>query len=328
MSIANTSFFYAYQNTLGLTYARGFEETYNPASTLQTFVGARQLFLGNMSTTDVTNGLTVVNAHLSAENTYSNAALGNTKTVSQQLNNFFTNTYGVPLRDNFNSLTPTQVVAWESSFKEAWYQANTQELVQQIGFATWNGTGFVMYPAFSGITNVQNTSGIAATSGNNITVFGQSPISNFAMPNDLIVASVSSSLPSSAVFSVSTTVVTGYANTNTLVLSGPIGSATSLFAFRQLKNPEYLEFRFATSGVTGLAATYIASDIILSVTLNNGITTNVTVGAANTTGRVNVGVYNNTTYKTTGISTIALASGTVASFGTQQSVEVWVKSTY
>ena len=329
MAISSTSFFSSYQNIIGETYAKGYDEVNNPASTLPIYQTARQLFLGSMSTTDVTNGLTVVNTHLSAENTYSSAANNIVKNVLTSLNTFFYSTYGVYTRDFFNSLSASATIPWTNSFKESWYQANAQELVQQIGFATYTGSGFTFYPAFSPITNVQNSVAIASTSGNNVTVSGVVyTLPNFAMPGYYVVGSSTTNLP--ATISLSTTVVSSY-NTNTLTLSGPIGSATSLFAFRPIKNPEYLEFRWAGASVTGLAATSISSDMIFSVSLVNGSAVNtvsVTVGAANTTGRVNIGTYGTTTYKATGIGTILLSTGSVASMGTQQSLEVWVKSTY
>jgi hypothetical protein len=328
MAISSTSFFSSYQSTMGATYARGYDEVNNPASTLPTYQTARQLFLASMSTTDVNNGLTVVNSHLAAENTYSSGAMNIVKNVLTSLNNFFYSTYSVYTRDYFNSLTSATNVPWTNSFKEAWYQANTQELVQQIGFATYTGSNFVFYPASSAVTNVQNAVSIASTSGNNVTVAGYNyTIGNFALPGYYVVGSSTTSFPNASTISLSTTVTALY-NTNTLTLSGPIGSATSLFAFRPLKNAEYLEFRWGSASVTGLAATSIFADMIFSVTLSNGNTTSVTVGAANTTGRTTIGTYGTSTYKTTGISAITLSTGSVASMGTQQSLEIWVKSTY
>jgi len=331
MAISSTSFFSSYQNVIGETYAKGYDEVNDPSSTIPTYQTARQLFLSSMSTSDVTNGLTVVNTHLSSENAYTSSANNIVKNVLTTLNSFFYSTYGVYTRDYFNSISANSTVAWTNSFKESWYQSNSQELVQQIGFATYTGSAFTFYPAFSPITNVQNAVSIASTSGNNVTVSNAIyTIGNFALPSYYVVASPTSSLPSPSNISLSTTVTAIY-NSNTLTLSGPVGSATSLFAFRPLKNPEYLEFRWASASVTGLAATSITSDMIFSVTLLNGTTTNtvsVTVGAANTTGRVNIGGYGTVTNKATGISAITLSSGSVASMGTQQSLEIWVKSTY
>jgi hypothetical protein len=327
MAISGTSFFNAYQLILGATYSRGYQEVYNPSATIPNFVSARQLFLASMSSTDVTNGLSVVNAHLASEGTYSSAALSLVKNVEQTLNTFFYNTYKSYTRDYFCSLSTTTTVSWLNSFKESWYQANTQELVQQIGFMSWNGSAFTLYPPISPITNVQNSIGVSTASGNTVTVSGYfAPITNFALPGDIIVASATSSVPSISNISLSTTVV-GYANTNTLILSGSVGSATSLFAYRPIKNTEYLEFRFGTASVTGFAATSVYQDVVLSVTLVGGVNTAVTIGAANTIGRVNIGIYNNSTYKATGISAITVTSGSVTSLGTQQSLELWVKST-
>ena len=327
MAISDTIFFGGYQANLGTTYARGFQEVYNPASTLQQYILARQSFLAGVSSSEATNGITVVNSHLSAENTYSSAALQIVRPVLVSVNTFFNNTYNTPTRDYFNSLTQSRLIAWKNSFKEAWYQSNAQELVHQIGFATWNGSAFVVYPAFSAVTNIQNTAGVGATSGSYITLNNfNAPISNFAMPGDIIVGSVNTALPTPANISLGTTVI-GYAATNTIILSGPIGLATNLWAFRPLKHTEYLEFRFGPAGMTGLAATVVVADVGLTVTLTGGVSTSVTIGAGNTFGRVNIGVYNNSTYKATGISGITLASGSNASLGTQQSLEIWVKST-
>ena len=331
MAISSTGFFSSYQLTMGLTYARGYEEVNNLSSTLQSYVSARQLFLGNMSSSEVVNGLNVVNAHLSSENNYNSAATNIEKTVLVTLNNFFNTNYGVFTRDVFNSLSTSSTIAWNNSFKEAWYQSNAQELVQQIGFATYNGSAFSFYPASSAITNIQNTASVASSSGVNVNLTGYvAPVSNFAMPGYYIIPSSNGLLPSAATISFATT-VTGLIGSSTLSLSGGIGAATSLFAFRPLKNPEYLEFRFGTSGVTGIAATSVLSDIVFNVTLTGGTATTtipVTIAAANTYGRVNIGTYGNAVYKATGVSAISLVSGSNASLGTQQSVEIWVKSTF
>lgn len=327
MAISDTIFFGGYQATLGTTYARGFQELYNPASTLQQYILARQSFISGMSTSDTANGVSVISAHLSAENSYTTAALQIVKPVLLQLNNFFSSTYGTPTRDYFNSLTQSRLIAWKNSFKEAWFQARTEELVQHIGYATWNGSAFIVYPAYSPITNIQNTSGVSTSLGNQVTLINfNAPLANFALPGDIIVSSLNPTFPTPANISLGTTVV-GYANTNILVLNGPIGLATNLFAFRSLKNAEHLEFRFGPAGVTGLAATVVVADLGLTVTLTNGVTTSVTIGAANTIGRVNIGAFNNNIYKATGISNIAVTSGSNTSLGTQQSLEIWVKST-
>ena len=164
MAISDTSFFSAYQQTMGLTYAKGFDEINNLASTLPTYVTARQLMLASLSSTDVVNAIVVINSHLQTENTYSTACSGIVKNVLQNLNNFFNITYGVFTRDYFNSLSTNKIVAWKNSFVEAWYQANNQELVQQIGFATWNGVNFQIYPPFYSLTRGQNTAQVFSTS--------------------------------------------------------------------------------------------------------------------------------------------------------------------
>ena len=79
--------------------------------------------------------------------------------------------------------------------------------------------------------------------------------------------------------------------------------------------------------MTGLAATTVVADIGLTVTLIGGVSTTVTIGTANTTGRVNIGVYNNATYKAKGVTGITVTTGSWASLGTQQSLELWVRST-
>jgi len=327
MAISDTSFFNSYQATIGTAYAKGFDEVYNPSSTLITYIASRQLFLAGMSTTEVANGVSVVNAHLSNENTYSTGALNIAKTVNQTLNNFFNNTYSSSLRDWFNGLRITRNIPWQNSYKESWYQANAQELVQQIGFASFNGSSLIFYPATSAITNKQNIASISTVSGNNVTISGFSPVSNFAMNGDIIIASTVSGLPSSSQISLSTSVV-GLYNTNTITLSGPIStSTTTLFAFRPLKNTEYLEFRFGTAAITGSAATNIFSTIGITVYLSTGVTTLVTLSPANNTGRVNIGIYNNSTYRATGITSMGITSGSINGLGTIKSLEVWVKST-
>jgi hypothetical protein len=328
MAISDTSFFNNYQGIIGSTYAKGFEEVYNPSSTLINYFPARQLFLSSMSTSDVTNGISVVNAHLNAESVYSNASVNIARSVAQTVNNFFTNTYGSSLRDYFTGITPSKNVAWANAFKSLWYQANTQELVQQVGFATWTGSAFVIYPPNSSATNRQNTATAVSISGNNVAVSGfQTSISNFALPGDIIVASNSASIPTADNIALSTT-VTGYYNSNTLTLSGPVSSlTTNLFAFRPIQNPEYLEFRFGTSSLTGGASTGVVSNLGLTVYLSTGVSTTINLNTTNLIGRANIGIYNNSTYKALGITSIALASGSVAGLGTIPALEIWVKST-
>jgi hypothetical protein len=327
MAISDTSFFSSYQAIIGTSYAKGFEEVYSPTSTLITYIASRQLFLASMSTTEVANGVSVVNAHLSNENTYSTGALNIAKTVNQTLNNFFNNTYSSALRDWFNALSISRNVAWQNSFKESWYQANAQELVQQIGFASWNGTSLIYYPATSPITNKQNVASISTISGNNVTVSGFSPITNFAMNGDIIVASPVSGLPSSSAISLSTTVV-GVLNTNTIILSGPISTTSStLYAFRPIKNAEYFEFRFGTASITGLSCTNLFSNLGITVYLSTGVTTVVNLSTTNATGRANIGIFNNSTYRALGITSMGITSGSIAALGTVKALEVWVKST-
>jgi len=328
MAISDTSFFNNYQGIIGSTYAKGFEQVYNPSSTLINYYPARQLFLSSMSTSDVTNGITVVNAHLNSENTFSSAALNIARSVAQTVNTFFSNTYGSALRDFFTGLIPSKNVAWSSAFKAAWYQSNSQELVQQIGFATWSGSGFVIYPPNSPVTNRQNTVTVTSISGNNVSVSGfQTSLSNFALPGDIIVANNSASMPSVTNIALSTT-VTGYYNSNTLTLSGPVSSlTTNIFSFRPIQNPEYLEFRYSSSSLTGGASTGIVADLGLTVYLSTGVSTTITLSTTNLIGRANIGVYNNSTYKALGITSIAIASGSAAGLGTIPALEIWVKST-
>lgn len=326
MAISDTSFFSAYQASMGTTYARGYEEVYNPVSTLPLYVNARQLFIANMSSSEVTTGLNVVNSHLSAENSYSASASGIVRTVLQSLNSFFNNTHGATTREYFNGLASTSRVAWQNSFKAAWQVANSQELIQQTGLATWNGVDFTIYPATSPITNIQNVATISTSQGTNLTLSGINlPITNFALPNDIIVISSDGSMPSVQNISLGTTVV-GYANTNTLILSGNIGAGVSAYAFRPLTGTEYLEFRYGRFSATGAAATSILSDIVLSITLNNGVSTSVTLNTSSV-GRTTIGAINNSNYKSTGISSILITSGSINGLGTQQGLEVWVKGT-
>jgi len=327
MAISDTSFFNNYQGIVGTTYARGFEEVYNPSSTLINYYPARQLFLESMSTSEVQNGISVVNAHLASENTYSNASLNIARSVAQTVNTFFNSTYGTATRDYFTGLSSSRNVSWQNSFKALWYQANAQELVQQIGFATWTGSNFVLFPPNSPVTNRQNVATVSNISGSNVTISGfTSTLPNFALPGDIIVASQTGTIPTAPNISLNTTVV-GYANSNTLILSGLITSlATTLFAFRPLQNPEYLEFRFGTSSLTGGASAGITSDLGLTVYLSTGVNTTINLLTSNTVGRATIGVYNNTTYKAVGITSIAVANGTAAGLGTIPALEVWVKS--
>lgn len=326
MAIADTSFYSSYQTIIGATYARGYDQVYNPSYLIPNYVTARQNLLSNLASSEVSNALVIVNAHLSAENTFNTGTLNIARGVLQATNTFFQSTYGVVFRDYFDSSQPAKTIAWQNSFKEAWYQANNQELTQQIGFITWNGSTLVNYPAYSAATNIQNTASVASISGNDLTLSNIPIVTNFALPGDVIVASTTGSMPSVAAISLGTTVV-GYANSNTITLSGGVDpSTTTIFSFRPIKNPEFLEFRLGTAGVTGLAATAILSNIGLAVTLSSGVTTTVTLGTTNTTGRFIIGVANNSTYKSVGISSISITTGSVTGLGTQPSIELWTRS--
>jgi hypothetical protein len=335
MAISDTNFISSYHSKLGLIYAENFQQLYNPGTILQTYVTSRQLLLASMSTADVRHGLTIINSHLASESAFQAAAGDIVKSPITSLNSVVNLNYGVMFRDFFNGLANTKLVAWSKAFKEAWYQATSSELVQQIGFATWNGTNLIFYPAHSSTTNIQNTATLAVGAGNTITLQGYtSSVANFAMPGDIIVFSASGVIPSPSTISLSTT-VSGYANTNVITLNGLVGVASAgntVFAFRPLKNPEYLEFRFGTSGVTGFSANQgITTNIVLSVTLV-GATTSVPVvvgiGTTNAPGRVNIGTYGNTAFKATGISSIAVVGGNISALGIRTNLEIWVKSIY
>ena len=328
MAISDTSFYSNYQTFLGTSFTQGYEETFNPASTLYNFVQARALFVNGMSTTDTSNGITVINTHLASENTYNTAASNIVKNVNIAVNNFFNLTYGSPTRDYFNGLTAPRRVAWSNAYKASWQQAIGQELVQQIGFATWTGSGFVIYPANSPINNQQNTADVASINNNLVRISNyKNPITNFALPGDIIVPSSTGTLPTATNISLSTTVV-GYSNTDTLLLSGTIsGSATKLFAFRPLANTEYLEFRFGTSAATGGATAGFTSTVNFNVFLSTGVSTAFSISSSNAVGRINIGIYGNTTYKAIGITSMAITGGTAAGIGTIPAMEIWVKST-
>lgn len=331
MPISDTNFFNSYQSNLGYIYSRGYQEVYNPASTLIQFENSRQLLLQNFGISEVSNGLSIVNVHLSSESTYNNAASTIVKNVISTFNSTFNTIYGVYTRDYFNALTSTSRIPWTNPFKNAWFQATNSEVVHQIGFATYNGSSFVFYPNISPITATQSSAQVSSVSGNNASLTGYgTALAAFALPGYYIIGSSNSNLNSFPSITLGTTVV-GYANTTTLILSGPVGVGSTVFAFRPLQNPEYLEFRYASAGVTGIAATYIFSDITLNVNYTTATgtgSTAVTISAANTTGRTNIGIYGNTAYKALTISSITINSGTPLSLGTNQSLEIWVKSTY
>lgn len=333
MPISDTTFFNGYQRIIGLTYENSYAQQYIPGLILPYYETARQSLLSNFATNEVTNGLNIVNNHLSSESVFTNATANIVRGVLPAVNTFFNQTYGVFTRDYFTGLTPTSRIAWENGFKEAWYQANTQELVQQIGYATWNGTAFVFYPtiASANVYSPYISATIAAGAGTTeITITNTNSTASFALIGYTLVASTTSSLPSPTAISLATSVV-GYMGTNILILSNVVsGSATSAFAFRPIKNPEYLEFRFGTSASTGLAATKILQDLSLNVTLTGGSAT-TTVGVAITTGnidgRATIGNYGNTAFKATGISAIAVNSGNFVGLGSIPSLEIWVRAT-
>lgn len=333
MGISNTSFVNSYQQTLGIVYSDGVNDQINPTRTLQNFVASRQFLLQGLSSSEVSSALAIINAHLASETTYVNANANIIRGVIQSLSSFYNTVYDNTLRDFFIGIAQTVRVPWQNSFKEAFYQATNTELVQQIGFASWNGTDFVVYPPSSSTVNKQNSVSVASTSSSaNIVITGfNSNISDFALPGDYIISSSTGSMPPPSLISFSTTVV-GYANTNTLILSNSLslGPSTTLFSFRPLKGNENLEFRFGTAGATGSMCTNIFSNVVLNVTLTRAGSTstaiNVSISTASS-GRVSIGVANNSVYKAIGISSILISSGSVSGFGTNKLLEIWVKGT-
>jgi hypothetical protein len=329
MSLANTSFFNTYQFNQGLVYAKTYQQILNPNGPYILMVNDRQSLIASLSTTEVSNAINVINASLVAETTLKNVDVNPISNINQSLNSFFQNNYGNYLRDYFTGLTSSVNVAWYSLFKDSWQQTTSSELVQQVGFATWNGftTSYMFYPAYSPITNLQSTASITTTIDNTIylTGFG-TDICNFALPG-YIISFGTGSLPTPTNYSISTSTVLSIGSTNSLVVSS-VGVGNSVFAFRKLKNPEYLEFRFGTSSITGLAATQIFNNFTLNVTLQNnlGLTTaSVGITTNNPTGRINIGTYGLPTYLATNILGIAVSGGVVSS-PYLQTLEVWVKS--
>jgi len=339
MAITDTSFFNNYQNLTGVAYAQAYGETLNPSKSLQNYIGARQAFVVNQASTEVQNGITVVNAHLSAEATFTNTNLNAVKNSVVAINNFFNSTYSTPLRDVFFGTLKSNNIAWSNAFKDAWYNSNSNELVHQIGFVSSNGTTLVFYPAVSAVTNIQNTASFSSNGSTTLTLVGYgSDVAQFARIGDQIVA-YSGTFPNAYNYSngvgCSVVTVTGYANTNSLIVSSNVlSSANAVSSFRIIKNPEYLEFRYGSSTLTGLAATAILAPISLSVTLGGATTASavpVTLALDNTTpttyGRYTIGTYGNTAFKGTSIQSISIVSGSVASLGAIPALEVWVKST-
>lgn len=324
MAIADTSFFSSYQDEIGRIFQDGVNKINNPSDLYQNFIQTRQDFVQNLGTSEVSSGLLVINAHLSSESVYSQANSNIVRNVVQNLNSFFSSTQSTTLREYFNGLSNIKNINWNNGFKEAWYQGTGQELIQQIGFISWNGTHLTFYPNTSTVTQRQNFVSISTSNGNLVTVsgFGTS-LATFGLPGDYFIA-YSGSFPSASSISFATTIV-GYANNNTLILSGPIGSATSGYSYRKIKNNEYLEFRFASQSLTGMAATSILTPLTLNVTLDNAESFSVSLTTTNTTGRQVIGSLVATNNKSTGISSVLITSGTIAALGTTRSLEVWVK---
>lgn len=334
MAISDTSFFNSYQNQLGLVYSNGVNEQLNSVQTLQNYVRARQHLVQSFSSSELNSGLTIVNSHLACEATYVNATSNIVRSVISSLNSFYNNTYDLALRDMYNGIGVTRLVAWRNSFKEAAYQSLNNELVQQIGYATWNGTSFVFYPPSSSATNIRHTATTStSTTGQNVILTGfASNITDFALIGDYIAYAPQGILPDALGISTSNTVI-GYANTNTIILNNSVstGAGVSLFAFRAIKNAETLEFRFGTAAHTTGVCTNIFSDVVMRVSLtNNGsavTTTNVSITTTNATGRALIGVANNSNYKANGISSMIIITGSASAFGTSKALEIWVKGT-
>jgi hypothetical protein len=53
----------------------------------------------------------------------------------------------------------------------------------------------------------------------------------------------------------------------------------------------------------------------------------VNLSTTNATGRANIGIFNNSTYRALGITSMGITSGSIAALGTVKALEVWVKST-
>ena len=227
-------------------------------------------------------------------------------------------------------------MAWNNAFKDAWYNSNANELVHQIGFVSSNGTTLTFYPAVSSVTNIQNTASFSSNGSTTLTLVGYgSDVAQFARPGDQIVA-YSGAFPNAYNYQngvgCSVVTVTGYGNSNSLIVSDLVtNSATTISAFRSIKSTEYLEFRYGPQqNFTGLAATTVSANVDLNVTLIGASTVSavpVTI-SNNNVGRVTIGSNTNTAFKALGIGTITITNGTLSSFGTNQALEVWVKSTY
>lgn len=330
MAIADTSFFVNYQDGLGVIYAKSLQEVLNPVYNYTSMVNTRQSFLFNLAPNEVSAGVSVIEGHLSSESSFIEENANSISAVLSSVNTFFRNTYSYYLRDYFTGLTSSRVVAWANAFKDAWEVTFSAELVHQIGIVTWNGNNFVFYPPTSSVTNKQYSAEIIGINSNYVTLSGfGTDITHFALPGYYFVNSATSSMPGSNSYAFSTTVV-GIYNTNTLILSNQIGSGSSCFVYRPLKNAEYLEFRFGTTAITGVAATSVTDNLYLSVTLNNttGLTT-ATVGilTSNNDGRINIGTYGNSSYLALGITSVGIATGSSGYLINNPTLEVWVKST-
>jgi hypothetical protein len=328
MAISDTSFFNNYQSSLGVIYSKNLQTLLDPSDSYQALINTRQNLLTALSTTEVTNGIIVVNSSLQAESSMQSLNNNAITALNSSLNSFFQNQYGFLLRDFFTGLGTNNNIPWTNSFKDSWQKTTSTELVQQLGFATWTGSSFVFYPPISNLTNTYNIGSISSTLGNNVTFSSYSldgDLSNFALPGYYVVA-YDGSFPSASAISLSTSVVSLLPN-NTLQLNQPIGSATSMIAFRPLQNSEFLEFRWGSNSVTGTAATSISSPLVINVTLYTvfGLST-TSVSLTSTVTRANIGIYNQSIYKATGIASIGISTGSVASLGTQASLEIWVKS--
>jgi hypothetical protein len=328
MAISDTSFFNNYQLNLGKVYARNYQILINPLSSYQSLINTRQTFLSALSASEVTNGITVINSSLQTESNMYSANYNAISALNSSLNSFFQNQYSFLLRDYFTGLNTNNNIPWTNSFKDSWQKTTSTELVQQIGFATWNGSNLIFYPPYSSTTNTYNVGTISSTLGNTVTFSSYSlggDLSNFALPGYYVVG-YNGSFPDVSTISLATSVVS-LLSSSTLQLNGSVGSATSMIAFRPLKNAEYLEFRWGSNSVTGTAATSVLNNITLSVTLQttSGVNT-ASVALSSTSTRATIGIYNQPIYQALGIASIGITTGSVASLGTQKSLEIWVKS--
>ena len=209
MAISDTSFFNNYQLNLGTVYARNYQILANPLSSYQSLINTRQTFLAAMSAAEVNNGITVVNSSLQTESNMYSANYNAISALNSSLNSFFQNQYSFLLRDYFTGLNTNNNIPWTNSFKDSWQKTTNSELVQQIGFATWNGSNFVFYPPYSSATNTYNVGVISSAIGNTVTFSSYSldgDLSNFALPGYYVVA-YNGSFPNVNTISLTTSVV-------------------------------------------------------------------------------------------------------------------------